>query len=158
MWIASVAFGRWGLVTGASRYQWRSRQVHVSYRCYRFPQREPESLTGVVSGQEPCQDISQFVVTQKSRCFDLFTISPVLYVQRRLCQNFWRAPVHKRDEKHTLFYLSRAQITKETLTNFSQEFMAGFPKSKELRIEISLVWLVSESVLQGRLCRIFDRN
>ena len=64
------------------------RQVTGIYRWYKLRQRQPSLVIGVVRDREQCQSISQSVVTQKSHVFSLFTIFPVLYVQRRLCQNF----------------------------------------------------------------------
>ena len=69
-----------------------------------FSQRETESLTGVVNGQEPCQDIWQFVVTRKSHCFDLFTISLVLYVQRRLCAKIFGELLCIKETINTLYF------------------------------------------------------
>ena len=151
--LLQCATGRWGHCYRCQRYavesgyslsqvlQVSDETARVTYRWCQWSR----ALSGFIS----------VIVTQKSHCFHLFTVFWVLYVQRRLCRNFRRAPVHKRDQIHTLFTCPELQIQRKLWRIFPRILWLD---SQNQRFEIWPVYFIFESVLQGKLCRIFDRD
>ena len=98
---------------------------------------------GVFLEIEGNERVSYRVVTPKSHIFCLFTGFLVLYVQRRLCQNFFGEPFYiKRLDLHSI-YLLRANFIGETLPIFLESIYGCTPIHKNSRFSL-FEWFFSQ--------------